>query len=100
MLVTYSAVPLRSSREYERLLVFRDFPYYPTNSRGIISQEELEDVFKTNFHGPLNITKALLPDIRKKGKGTLLYMSSQAGWHTDPCASGYCATKFALEGTP
>ncbi|KAK8078607.1 hypothetical protein PG996_004777 [Apiospora saccharicola] len=60
-------------------------------------QQELEDIFKTNFHGPLNITRALLPKIRARGTGTLLYMSSQAGWHAQPTATGYCATKHALE---
>ncbi|KAI1860571.1 hypothetical protein JX265_009970 [Neoarthrinium moseri] len=63
-----------------------------------LTQQDMEDVFKTNFHGPLNITRALLPRIRAKGKGTLVYMSSQAGWHADPGASGYCASKFALGG--
>lgn len=61
-------------------------------------QQELEDVFKTNFHGPLNITRALLPRLRAKGTGTLLYMSSQAAWHADPGAAGYCSSKFALGG--
>ncbi|KAI1154780.1 hypothetical protein F4825DRAFT_410515 [Nemania diffusa] len=59
---------------------------------------ELEDIMKTNFYGPMNITRSLLPKLRAKGVGTLLYISSQAGWHTDPGASGYCASKFALEG--
>ncbi|KAI1080878.1 hypothetical protein F5B20DRAFT_570019 [Whalleya microplaca] len=63
-----------------------------------LTQQEMEDAFKTNFHGPLNITRALLPKLRTKGKGTLFYMSSQAGWHADPGAAGYCASKFALEG--
>ncbi|KAI1278544.1 hypothetical protein F5Y07DRAFT_387897 [Xylaria sp. FL0933] len=63
-----------------------------------ITAQELEDVMKTNFHGPMNITRSVLPKLREKGKGTLLYMSSQAGWHADPSASGYCASKFALEG--
>ncbi|KAK7978724.1 hypothetical protein PG988_006214 [Apiospora saccharicola] len=62
-----------------------------------LKQQELEDIFKTNFHGPLNITRALLPKIRARGTGTLLYMSSQAGWHAQPTATGYCATKHALE---
>ncbi|KAI0428185.1 hypothetical protein F5Y09DRAFT_8009 [Xylaria sp. FL1042] len=63
-----------------------------------ITPQELEDVMRTNFHGPMNITRSILPKLRAKGKGTLLYMSSQAGWHADPSASGYCASKFALEG--
>ncbi|KAK5635718.1 hypothetical protein RRF57_011430 [Xylaria bambusicola] len=62
--------------------------------------QELEDIMKTNFHGPMNITRSLLPRLRARGSGTLLYMSSQAGWHADPGASGYCASKFALEGMP
>ncbi|KAI0836004.1 hypothetical protein F5Y06DRAFT_305612 [Hypoxylon sp. FL0890] len=60
--------------------------------------QELKDIFDTNFHGPLNITRALLPKLRAKKRGTLLYISSQAGWHADPGAAGYCGSKFALEG--
>ncbi|KAI0157905.1 hypothetical protein GGR52DRAFT_576875 [Hypoxylon sp. FL1284] len=63
-----------------------------------VTHEEMEEVFRTNVHGPLNISRAILPRLRAKGKGTLLYVSSQAGWHADPGASGYCASKFALEG--
>ncbi|KAI0146360.1 NAD(P)-binding protein [Xylariaceae sp. FL1272] len=63
-----------------------------------LKEEEMEHAFRTNFYGPFNITKAVLPRLRAKGRGTLLYMSSQAGLHADPGASGYCATKFALEG--
>lgn len=46
----------------------------------IYRQKDLEHVFKTNFHGPLNITRALLPKLRAKGTATLLFMGSQAGW--------------------
>lgn len=63
-----------------------------------LTQQNMEDAFRTNFHGPLNITRAVLPKLRAKGKGTLFYMSSQAAWHADPGAAGYCASKFALEG--
>ncbi|CAG8976546.1 hypothetical protein HYALB_00011023 [Hymenoscyphus albidus] len=63
-----------------------------------LRQEDLETSFKTNFHGPLNITRALLPKLRAKGTGTLFYMSSQAAWHSDPSATAYCSSKFALEG--
>lgn len=64
----------------------------------IYSQEDMESSFKTNFHGPLNITRAILPKLRAKGSGSLLYIGSQAGWHADPSAAAYCAAKFALEG--
>ncbi|KAI4860486.1 hypothetical protein F4820DRAFT_461689 [Hypoxylon rubiginosum] len=63
-----------------------------------LTNQEMEDIFRTNVHGPLNVTRAILPKLRAKGKGTLLYISSQAAWHADPGAAGYCASKFALEG--
>ncbi|PCD23827.1 hypothetical protein AU210_015343 [Fusarium oxysporum f. sp. radicis-cucumerinum] len=63
-----------------------------------LTQEDMEKSFQVNFHGPMNITRAVLPYLRKKGFGTLLFVGSQAGWHADPSASGYCASKFALEG--
>ncbi|KAI1436711.1 hypothetical protein GGR50DRAFT_649197 [Xylaria sp. CBS 124048] len=63
-----------------------------------LTAEELEGTMRTNFFGPMNITRSLLPKLRAKGKATLLFLSSQAGWHADPGASGYCASKFALEG--
>ncbi|CAJ2504272.1 Uu.00g116660.m01.CDS01 [Anthostomella pinea] len=61
-------------------------------------EQDMLACFKTNFHGPLNITRALLPRLRAKGKGTMLFMSSQAGFHADANATGYVATKHALEG--
>ncbi|KAI1371278.1 NAD(P)-binding protein [Hypoxylon crocopeplum] len=63
-----------------------------------LSPQDMEDVMKTNFFGPFHITQAILPKLRAKGKGTLCYMSSQAGWHGDASAAGYCSSKFALEG--
>ncbi|KAL7800065.1 hypothetical protein V8C37DRAFT_3549 [Trichoderma ceciliae] len=63
-----------------------------------LTQEDMDVSFKVNFHGPLNITRAVLPRLRAKGKGTLLYVGSQAAWHADPSAGSYCAAKFALSG--
>ncbi|KAM0521752.1 hypothetical protein ACHAPE_002313 [Trichoderma viride] len=63
-----------------------------------LTQEDMDLSFKVNFHGPLNITRAFLPRLRDKNKGTLLFVSSQAAWHSDPSAGSYCAAKFALSG--
>ncbi|KAK5991225.1 Oxidoreductase calM [Cladobotryum mycophilum] len=63
-----------------------------------LTQEDMEHSFRTNFHGPLNISRAILPMMRAKGKGTLLFMSSQAAWHSDPSCGSYVASKFALSG--
>ncbi|KAK1731795.1 hypothetical protein CaCOL14_008984 [Colletotrichum acutatum] len=63
-----------------------------------LTQEEMEASFRTNFHGPLNITRAFLPMMRERGTGTLVYISSQAAWHVEVSAGAYSASKFALEG--
>lgn len=61
-------------------------------------QEQMEECFRTNFHGPLNIVRAFLPFLRERGTGTLVLLSSQAAWHVDISAGAYCASKFALSG--
>ncbi|KAI0555227.1 NAD(P)-binding protein [Xylaria curta] len=58
---------------------------------------QTEHVFRVNFHGPMNIIRALLHHLRAKGNGTLCFMSSQSAWYADTGASAYCATKAALE---
>ncbi|KAM0264141.1 hypothetical protein ACHAQJ_000887 [Trichoderma viride] len=63
-----------------------------------LTQQDMDLSLKVNLHGPLNITRAALPRLRAKNKGTLLYVSSQAAWHADPSAGSYCAAKFALSG--
>lgn len=62
------------------------------------SQEEVQLSLDTNLHGPLNLTRSALPHFREKGTGWLIYMTSQAGFAAEPGATGYCASKFALEG--
>ncbi|KAI0203829.1 hydroxybutyrate dehydrogenase [Astrocystis sublimbata] len=63
-----------------------------------LTQEELQLSLDTNLHGPLNLTRAALPLFRERGSGWLVYMSSQAGPVGEPGATGYCTSKFALEG--
>lgn len=55
----------------------------------------------TNFHGPINLTRAAMPHFRskaEKGQGLIIYMGSQSGFHGEPAGAAYCASKFALEG--
>ncbi|KAI1781366.1 hydroxybutyrate dehydrogenase [Hypoxylon cercidicola] len=63
-----------------------------------LTQEEIQLSIDTNLHGPLNLTRSALPHFREKGSGWLIYMTSQAGLVAEPGATGYCASKFALEG--
>ena len=62
------------------------------------SLEEARGIFETNFFGLLQVTQALLPQMREQGGGRILNMSSGAGVGAVPGLGLYSATKFAVEG--
>jgi len=59
---------------------------------------ELRDLFDLHFFAPAALTRAVLPHMRRQGRGAIVQMSSVGGQVTAPGFSAYCATKFALEG--
>jgi Short-chain dehydrogenases of various substrate specificities len=63
-----------------------------------ISPEQFRKQMETNFFGPLNVTRAILPVMRKQRTGHVITMSSLAGLIGQEFVAAYCATKFALEG--
>ncbi|KAJ5753587.1 Glucose/ribitol dehydrogenase [Penicillium nucicola] len=63
-----------------------------------LSQPQILDQFNTNVFGPLNLTRALLPHMRARQSGTVIFMSSIAGWRGVAVGGPYSASKFALEG--
>jgi NAD(P)-dependent dehydrogenase (short-subunit alcohol dehydrogenase family) len=56
-----------------------------------------EQVFSTNFFGPLRLTRALLPAMREAGRGRIVMVSSQGAVHGMPGIGAYSAAKGALE---
>nr|WP_321412509.1 SDR family oxidoreductase [uncultured Allomuricauda sp.] len=58
--------------------------------------EEILHVFDTNFHGPVHVMKAVLPQMRKQGGGTIINITSIAGYMGLPYRGFYSATKGAL----
>lgn len=65
--------------------------------------EEIPEVdfraqMETNFFGPLNVTRAVLPVLRAQRSGLILTVSSTAGLIGQAFCSAYAAGKFALEG--
>lgn len=59
---------------------------------------EIEQQFKTNVYGVMNVIREILPHYRNKGGGTIVNITSMGGRLTFPLYSVYHATKWALEG--
>lgn len=61
------------------------------------STQQVQTIFDVNVLGPLRVNKAVLPSMRKAGKGHIVYVSSGVGRVTMPFLGPYGATKYALE---
>lgn len=62
------------------------------------SAEEVRRNFDTNVFGLLNVSRAVLPAMRKQRSGHVINISSQGGYQAFGGFGIYCATKFAVEG--
>ncbi|WP_309091678.1 SDR family oxidoreductase [Phenylobacterium sp.] len=63
-----------------------------------ISPEQFRAQMETNFFGPLNVTRAILPGMRAQRAGQVITVSSLAGLVGQEFVVAYAASKFALEG--
>ena len=63
-----------------------------------LSTQQVRDQIETNFFGPMNVTRAVLPVMRKQRSGLVISISSGAGIAGNASGSAYSASKFALEG--
>ncbi|WP_274475810.1 SDR family oxidoreductase [Mangrovimonas aestuarii] len=62
-----------------------------------IPDEEIKNNFETNFFGPINVIKAVLPQMRKQKSGLIINVTSIAGYMGLPYRGIYSASKGALE---
>jgi NAD(P)-dependent dehydrogenase (short-subunit alcohol dehydrogenase family) len=63
-----------------------------------VSPQQVRSQIETNLFGPMTVTRAVLPVMRKQRSGLVISISSTAGVVADPFASAYAASKFGLEG--
>ncbi|WP_406683618.1 SDR family oxidoreductase [Seonamhaeicola sp. MEBiC1930] len=60
-------------------------------------EEQIKNNFDTNFFGPINVIKAVLPQMRKQKGGLIINVTSIAGYMGLPYRGIYSASKGALE---
>lgn len=62
------------------------------------SAGELTRALRVNLEAPVQMSHALLPAMRERGRGQLVFISSLSGKAATPRSSLYSATKFGLRG--
>ncbi|QYB07340.1 SDR family NAD(P)-dependent oxidoreductase [Rhodococcus sp. USK10] len=60
--------------------------------------DEVDELFATNFFGPVDLIKQVLPQMRSRRSGTIVNVSSIGAPRSNPASGYYTATKAALEG--
>lgn len=61
------------------------------------SDDQVRDLFDTNYIGMVRVLRAALPLLRQQGSGHILGVSSGLGITSLPLIGFYCATKWAVE---
>jgi len=68
---------------------------------GLIEQfddDTIRNMFETNVFGIINTIQEVLPFMRKQGSGSIINITSIAGFVASPMVSVYSATKYAVQG--
>jgi NAD(P)-dependent dehydrogenase (short-subunit alcohol dehydrogenase family) len=63
-----------------------------------LSPEQMELQLATSLVGPMNVTRAFLPAMRKQRSGKIISISSTAGLMGFEFCTAYSASKFGLDG--
>jgi NAD(P)-dependent dehydrogenase (short-subunit alcohol dehydrogenase family) len=63
-----------------------------------ITPAQMRQQIETNLFGPMNVTRAVLPILRKQRAGHIITLSSSAGIIGQEFCVAYAASKFGVEG--
>jgi NAD(P)-dependent dehydrogenase (short-subunit alcohol dehydrogenase family) len=63
-----------------------------------LTPEQIERQLRTNLVGPMNVTRAVLPAMRKRRSGHIISISSGAGLLGFEFGTAYAAAKHGIEG--
>lgn len=62
------------------------------------TSDEVKNLYETNVFGLLNVTRSILPHMRRQHAGHIINISSLGGYRSSAGFGPYCSTKFAIEG--
>ncbi len=62
-----------------------------------LSDEDIRRQMETNFFGVQNVTREVVPPMRRRRRGKIINISSVAGFSTSPALGAYNASKWAME---
>lgn len=82
----------------ELYAVFHNGAFGQAGALEDLSREVLEQQFATNVFGWHQLTVALLPLLRQRNEGRIIYNSSLLGFVALPFRGAYNASKYAIEG--
>lgn len=63
-----------------------------------LSQAQIDAMLEVNLRAPVAIARGLIPEMTRRRRGHLVFVSSLSGKVTAPVSSIYSATKFGLRG--
>jgi NAD(P)-dependent dehydrogenase (short-subunit alcohol dehydrogenase family) len=63
-----------------------------------LTREQIERQLTVNLFGPMNVTRAVLPVMRKQRSGHVVTISSTAGFAGYEGGTAYATSKFAVDG--
>jgi short-subunit dehydrogenase len=63
-----------------------------------LTQEQIDRMLEVNLRAPIALARTLAPEMIRRGRGHLVFISSLAGKGASPASSIYSATKFGLRG--
>ena len=63
-----------------------------------LTREQMERQLATSLIGPMNVTRAVLPVMRKQRSGHIVTISSSAGFAGFEYGTAYAASKFGVDG--
>jgi NAD(P)-dependent dehydrogenase (short-subunit alcohol dehydrogenase family) len=63
----------------------------------IVPEALLREVFETNVFGAVAVTRAVLPHMRQRRRGRIVFMGAIGGLLNTPYLGAYCASKHALD---